>query len=85
MLLINGMPVIHVELKSSKVPTIQAANQIAKYSHEGIFTKLFSLVQIFVAMNPEETLYFANPGMEGNFNREYYFHCADSNNEPIND
>lgn len=85
MLLINGMPVIHVELKSSKVPTIQAANQIAKYSHEGIFTKLFSLVQIFVAMNPEETLYFANPGMEGKFNRDYYFHWADSNNEPIND
>ncbi len=85
MLLINGMPVIHIELKSSNVPAIQAANQIGKYSHEGIFTKLFSLVQIFVAMNPEETLYFANPGMDGKFNRDYFFHWADSNNEPIND
>ncbi len=85
MLLINGMPVIHLELKSSKVPAIQAANQIAKYSREGIFSGIFSLIQIFVAMNPEETLYFANPGREGVFNRDFYFHWADFNNEPIND
>lgn len=84
-LLINGIPVIHIELKSSKIPAIQAANQIAKYSHEGIFSGLFSLVQIFVAMNPEETLYFANPGQGGKFNRDYYFHWADPNNEPVND
>ncbi len=83
-LLINGMPVIHVELKSSKVPARQAANQIEKYSHEGVFSGLFSLVQIFVAMNPEETIYFANPGQNGQFNRDYFFHWADFNNEPIN-
>ncbi len=70
-LLINGMPVIHVELKSSKVPARQAANQIEKYSHEGVFSGLFALVQIFVAMNPEETIYFANPGQKGVFNRDY--------------
>ena len=85
LLLINGMPLIHIELKSSKVPAMQAANQIEKYSHEGIFTRMFSLVQIFVAMNPEEMLYFANPGMSGRFNRDYYFHWADFNNEPMND
>ncbi len=85
MLLINGMPVIHIELKKSGVPVSQAANQIEKYSGEGIFTGLFSLVQVFVAMNPDETLYFANPGPEGTFNPNYYFHWADFNNEPIND
>ena len=85
MLLINGMPVIHIELKKSGVPVSQAANQIEKYSNEGIFTGLFSLVQIFVAMNPNETLYFANPGPEGKFNSNYYFHWADFNNEPMND
>lgn len=85
MLLINGMPVIHIELKKSGVSVSQAANQIEKYSDEGIFTGLFSLVQIFVAMNPEETLYFANPGPEGKFNPNYYFHWADFNNEPMND
>ena len=84
MLLINGMPVIHIELKSSSVPISQACNQIEKYAHEGIFTGLFSLIQVFVAMTPEETLYFANPGPEGTFNKAYYFHWADFNNEPIN-
>lgn len=85
MLLINGMPVIRIELKKSGVPVSQACNQIEKYSAEGIFTGLFSLVQIFVAMNPEETVYFANPGLDGKFNSDFYFHWADFNNEPIND
>ena len=85
MLLINGMPVIHIELKKSGVPVSQAVNQIEKYAGEGIFTGLFSMVQIFVAMNPDETIYFANPGPEGNFNPDFYFHWADFNNEPLNE
>ena len=85
MLLINGMPVIHIELKKSNVPISQAYNQIEKYAYEGVFSGLFSLIQVFVAMNPEETLYFANPGPDGKFNPDYYFHWADFNNEPIND
>ena len=62
MLLINGMPVIHVELKKSGVALSQAYNQIEKYSKEGLFRGIYSLIQIFVAMNPEETVYFSNPG-----------------------
>ncbi len=85
MLLINGMPVFHLELKKSGIPLSQAYHQIEKYAHEGVFTGLFSLVQIFVAMTPEQTVYFANPGPEGRFNPDYYFHWADFNNEPIND
>ena len=85
MLLINGMPVIHIELKRSGVPVSQAAYQIEKYSYEGVFTGLFSLVQIFAAMEPNETRYFANPGPENKFNSDFYFHWADFNNEPIND
>ena len=85
MLLINGMPVIHIELKRSGIPVSQAYNQIEKYAYEGVFTGLFSLVQVFVAMNPDETRYFANPGPDGQFNTDYYFHWADFNNEPIND
>lgn len=85
MLLINGMPVIHIELKKSGVPVSQAYHQIEKYSGEGIFSGLFSLVQIFVAMEPNETVYFANPGPDGKFNPDYYFHWADYNNEPINE
>ncbi|TAJ12088.1 type I restriction endonuclease subunit R [Marinilabiliaceae bacterium JC017] len=85
MLLINGMPLIHIELKRSGVTVSQAYNQIEKYSNAGIFTGLFSLVQIFVAMEPAETVYFANPGADGKFNKDFYFHWANFNNEPIND
>jgi len=85
MLLINGMPLIHIELKRSGVPVSHAYNQIEKYSAEGVFTGLFALVQVFVAMEPNETVYFANAGMEGNFNKDFYFHWADFDNEPIND
>ena len=84
-LLISGMPVIHIELKKSGVAVSQAYNQIQKYSFEGIFTGIFSLIQIFVAMEPAEALYFANPGPDGKFNKDYAFHWADFNNEPIND
>ena len=85
LLLINGMPVIHIELKRSGVSVSQAYHQIEKYSNNGIFSGLFSLIQIFVAMEPEETVYFANPGSGGKFNKDFYFHWADFNNEPIND
>ncbi|EPM2821301.1 type I restriction endonuclease, partial [Yersinia enterocolitica] len=54
LLLINGMPVIHVELKRSGTPVSQAVNQIEKYSKEGVFSGLFSLIQVFVAMGPNE-------------------------------
>lgn len=83
-LLINGMPVIHIELKRSGVPVSQAYHQIEKYAHEGVFSGLFSLVQVFVAMTPEQTRYFANPGPDGKFNSDFYFQWADFNNEHIN-
>ncbi|MCS4319593.1 MULTISPECIES: type I restriction endonuclease subunit R, EcoR124 family [Serratia] len=84
LLLINGMPVIHVELKRSGIPVSQAVNQIEKYSKEGLFSGLFSLIQVFVAMEPNETKYFANPGLDGKFNPDYQFNWADFNNEPMN-
>lgn len=84
-LLINGMPVIHLELKRSGTDVSQASEQIRKYAYEGVFSGIFSLIQIFVAMTPDETRYFANPGPEGKFNRDYFFRWADFNNEPIND
>ena len=84
MLLINGMPLIHCELKRSGVDVSQATNQIEKYAHEGVFTGLFALVQIFIAMQPDETVYFSNPGPDGKFNKDFYFHWADANNEPLN-
>lgn len=85
MLLINGMPLIHIELKRSGVPVSHAYHQIEKYSAEGVFSGLFALVQVFVAMEPDQMVYFANPGTDGKFNKDFYFHWADFDNEPIND
>ncbi len=85
MLLINGMPVLHIELKKSGVDVSQACHQIEKYARENVFTGIFSLVQVFVAMTPEETLYFANPGPDGAFQKDFYFHWGDFDNNPVND
>ena len=85
-LLINGMPVIHIELKRSRVDVSQACFQIKRYAHEGVFSSgIFSMIQIFVAMTPEETLYFANPGEESRFSPQFYFHWQDSNNTIVRD
>ena len=83
MLLINGMPLFHIELKKSNMPLSTALNQIEKYSKENIFTGLFSLVQIFIAMTPEDAVYFTNPGPDSAFNKNFYFHWANSDNVPI--
>ena len=85
MLLINGMPLFHIELKKSNIDIKEATTQIEKYAHEGIFSNgIYQLVQIFVAMTPNETLYFSNPGPEGKFNPLFFFHWEDFNNEIIN-
>ncbi len=85
MLLINGMPVFHIELKKSGIPISQAWNQIAKYSQEGIFRGIFSLIQIFIAMTPVDAVYFTNVGPDGRFNHDFYFHWANSDNVPMKD
>lgn len=82
MLLINGMPMFHIELKRSGVPISQATNQIERYHKAGAFSGIFSLVQVFVAMTPEECRYFANTG--GPLNPAFYFRWADFNNVYMN-
>lgn len=88
MLLINGLPVIHVELKRSGTPVSNAKNQVQRYIHNGVFADgLYSLVQVFVVMTPEEMRYFASPGNEptSQINENYIFEWADFYNKPIND
>ncbi len=85
LLLINGMPLFHLELKGQGIPVGRATDQIRRYAGQGVYTGLFSLVQIFVGMTPNESVYFANPGPDGEFNKDYFFHWANFNNEPVNE
>ena len=82
-LLINGMPVIHIELKRSGVPVSQACNQIEKYSTEGCFSGLFHWCR-FCRHDPGRGfLYFANPGPEGKIQSRLLFSLGWFCHEPI--
>lgn len=85
MLLINGMPLFHIELKGTGEPLEKATKQMERYSGQGVYTGLFSLVQVMVGMTPESSVYFANPGPDGTFNKDFFFHWANFNNERIDD
>ena len=82
-LLINGMPVIHIELKASGVDVFEATNQIKKYIQERKFQGFMSLVQVFWAITPEDALYFANPGTAERMNSAFFFHWGDRDNHII--
>lgn len=83
LLLINGLPLIHMELKcDNKID--EAINQIAKYHYEKIFTEFLSLVQIFVTTDFNECKYFANQKSFDNFNKNFCFTWSDINNNLIN-
>ena len=85
LLLINGIPVIHIELKASGVALEQATNQIQKYAKEGVFTGIYSLIQVFFAITPEDAVYFANPGDYAKYNSAFFFHWGDRMNKVIKD
>lgn len=82
-LLINGMPVIHIELKAAGVDTAEATTQIRKYYQEGIFRGFMGLVQVFWAITPDDALFLANPGDADKFNPAFFFHWGDRNNKVI--
>lgn len=64
-LLVNGIPLVHIELKNQDHPYMDAFRQIQKYCREGQFCGLFSFVQMFVVSNGTDTKYIAS-----NINRE---------------
>lgn len=85
LLLIWGLPLVHVELKNSQNDVTEAAFQIQRYSREGAFTGFLSTIQLFVAMTPQQMLYFANPGSADAFNQDFWFEWTDEQNEPYSD
>lgn len=81
MLLINGLPVIHIELKASGHDLDEGVYQIQKYMNEGVYKGIFSLIQVFFVMMPEDCIYFANSFPT--LNPAFMFHWADEQNQPI--
>lgn len=84
-LLINGIPVIQIELKAAGVDIHEATNQLTKYANEGVWNGFMGLVQVFWAITPDDALFFANPGAPENFNPEFFFRWGDLDNNVIKD
>ena len=59
-LMINGLPMIHIELKNKQHSYLEGFRQIKKYIGEGKFNGIFSAVQMFVVSNGVDTKYFAS-------------------------
>ncbi|WP_203650305.1 type I restriction endonuclease subunit R [Secundilactobacillus yichangensis] len=81
-ILINGLPIVQVELKRRGVELPQAFNQIIRYRNES-FRQLFRFIQIFVISNGEDTRYFANN--DGKLNSNFMFYWTDKKNHWLNE
>ena len=88
-LLINGLPVIHIELKSeyAKDGYRQAFDQIERYAQAGFFDGIFATVQIMVVSNKVATKYFARPSSNQDFKpaKKFLFNWREENNTPVED
>ena len=80
-ILINGLPLVQIELKRRGVELKQAYNQIQRY-HKTSFHGLFDYIQLFVISNGVNTRYFANNPNSG---FKFTFNWADAANVPFND
>ena len=83
-LLINGIPLIHIELKNRQHSYLDGFRQIRKYIREGKFTGIFSAVQMFVVSNAVDTKYFA-AASEEELNEKFLSGWEDFANNPVTD
>lgn len=83
-LLINGIPMIHIELKNKEHSYIEGYRQIKKYIAEGKFRGLFSNVQMFVVSNAVDTKYFS-AARDTELNKKFLTGWLDENNDPVCD
>lgn len=80
-LLINGLPLVQIELKRRGVELREAYNQIQRY-HKTSFHGLFDYIQLFVISNGVNTRYFANNPNQG---YKFTFSWTDASNAPFNE
>ena len=83
-LMINGLPMIHIELKNKQHSYMDGFWQIKKYISEGKFTGIFSAVQMFVISNGVDTKYFSAAN-ENELNKEFISGWLDKDNNPVSD
>ena len=85
--LVNGLPLVHIELKKRGVNLHEAFNQIHRYSKESFNNEnsLYKFVQIFVISNGTFTRYFANTTAQNKNNYEFTCEWADAKNKVICD
>ena len=86
-ILVNGLPLVHIELKKRGVAICEAFNQIHRYSKES-FNKensLFKYIQIFVISNGTDTRYFANTTKRDKNSYDFTMNWATAKNTLIKD
>ena len=83
-LMINGLPMIHIELKNKQHSYLEGFRQIKKYIGEGKFNGIFSAVQMFVVSNGVDTKYFA-AASDGELNEKFMSGWVDKENNPVTD
>ena len=80
-ILINGLPLVQIELKKRGIELKKAYDQIQRY-HKTSFYGLFDYIQLFVISNGVNTRYFANNPNSG---YKFTFNWTDAENKPFND
>ena len=86
-ILVNGLPLVHIELKKRGVAIREAFNQIHRYSKES-FNKensLFKYIQIFIISNGTDTRYFANTTKRDKNSYDFTMNWATAKNTLIKD
>ena len=83
-LMINGLPMIHIELKNKQHSYMDGFWQIKKYIGEGKFTGIFSAVQMFVISNGVDTKYFS-AASDTELNSKFISGWLDNENNPVPD
>ncbi len=85
--LVNGLPLVHIELKKRGVAIREAFNQVHRYSKESFNTdnSLFKYVQLFVISNGTDCRYFANTTQRDKNSFDFTMNWAKSDNALIKD
>lgn len=86
-ILVNGLPMIQVELKKRGVAIREAFNQINRYSKESFNSEnsLYKYLQMFVISNGTDTRYFANTTRRDKDSFDFTMNWAKADNSPIKD